>query len=442
MSNVDRPCAAGCSNRRGPPVQVGSGSGVLVMFEKINLSVLALLFVGLAVSAGAEAATVNAVNCSQSAVQAAVDWAVSGDTVSVPAGSCTWRTAVSIPSAKKITLKGNGVGSTVISMSPVGEVIVAAQSGSRITGFTFQGGTVKVDGDGWRVDSCRFYNATAFQDGVLAFGEREARHPTGLVDHCSFYNSRVLVFGWGGLMAHSLWAQPLGLGGVSGVVYVEDCTFVGTVHSNAIDANYGGRYVFRYNTVTDTYVEAHSVQEDNRAARKWEIYNNRFIQSNREMWVPMFLRGGTGVVFNNTITGTWNTAGIALDNVRDCETRDVSRRCDGSSPWDGNQAGQSGYPCRDQIGRSQDAFLWTVSAPYPPQALDAAYAWNNKHGSGDVLFFLHNNCANHIQSGRDFHNNTAKPGYSPYTYPHPLAQGWMPSNVSPPGNLHVTGWNP
>ncbi len=99
-----------------------------------------------------------------------------------------------------------------------------------------------------------------------------------------------------------------------------------------------------YNMLNDIYVEAHSVQGNNRAARSWEIYNNTFNQVSKAMWVPMFLRGGTGVVFNNTITGTWNTAGIALDNVRDCETREVSGRCDGSSPWDGNQAGQKRIP--------------------------------------------------------------------------------------------------
>ena len=224
---------------------------------------------------------------------------------------------------------------------------------------------------------------------------------------------------------------------------MENCTFNGVANSvNAIDANYGGRFVFRYNTLNDIYVEAHSVQGNNRAARSWEIYNNTFNQVSKAMWVPMFLRGGTGVVFNNTVTGTWNTAGIALDNVRDCETREVSGRCDGSSPWDGNQAGQSGYPCRDQIGRSTDSFLWTTSTPYPPQALDPAYAWNNKLGTSDVLFFHHNNCANHIQSGRDYYNNTVKPGYAPYTYPHPLVQGGFSSTVAPPENLHVVGWAP
>lgn len=370
-------------------------------------------------------ATRMAANCSQSAVQKAIDSAASGDTVSVPSGNCTWSSTVIIPAEENIILKGAGIDSTVITGGTVN-----MSGSSRITGFTFINGLIQVDGDGWRVDNCKFYNASKWNDGVFVRGQRENQHPTGLVDHCFFYNSRVLVAGWMGLTAHALWFQPLNLGMGNAVVYVEDCTFIGTVHSNAIDANYGGRYVFRYNTVTDTYVEAHSVQGYNRAARSWEIYNNTFNQVSRGMWVPMFLRGGTGVVFNNTLTGAWTDSGIALDNVRDCESRDTSGKCDGSSPWDGNQAGGTGYPCRDQIGRGTDANLWTAFNRYPPQTLDPAYAWNNKHNGADVPFFQHNNCANHIQPGRDYYNNTVKPGYVPYTYPHPLA-GVTPVDMRP-----------
>jgi hypothetical protein len=409
------------------------------MNRKKVRSVLALLTMGLAVTAGADAATIQAANCSQTAVQTAISKALSGDTVRVPAGTCSWTAPVSIPADRKIVLQGAGVDSTVVTVSPAGEAVNSAQSGSRITGFTFNGGYITMDGDGWRVDSCKFYNPSAFNEGVVVSGQREARHPTGLVDHCSFYNARVLIIGWAGLVAHALWNQPLSLGTANGVVYVEDCTFVGTVHSNAIDANYGGRYVFRYNTVTDTYVEAHSVQGNNRAARRWEVYHNTFNQVSRAMWVPMFLRGGTGVVFDNVLTGAWTDAGIALDNVRSCVSSELSGRCDGSSPWDGNQAGGNGYPCRDQIGRSADSFLWTAGRPYPPQVHDPAYAWNNRHGANDVIFFQHN-CAQsaaHIQPGRDYFNNVQRPGYAPYPYPHPLVQGWSPSTIAPPDNLHV-----
>jgi hypothetical protein len=202
--------------------------------------------------------------------------------------------------------------------------------------------------------------------------------------------------------------------------------------------------VFRYNTVNDALVEAHSLQGNHRATRKWEIYNNTFNQVKQAMWVPMFIRGGTGVIFNNVVTGTWTNPNIAIDNVRSCESRSVSGICNGSSSWDGNESDQAGYPCRDQIGRSTDQWLWTSSNPYPPQALDPAYAWNNKHGSEDVVFYHHNCDTNksHIKVGRDIFTGIQKPGYTPYTYPHPLrasdASEPEPAKPSAPTGLKVS----
>jgi hypothetical protein len=414
-----------------------------MMIKHKFLTVLIVLAAISFLSLEANAASIVAPSCSRSDVQGAINKASTGDTVRVPPGNCTWTEAVEIPNTKKLLLQGAGIGITVLTASSPDYLIQLNQSGSHVTGFELVNGYILTDGDGWRIDHCKF-TSNSGGEGIFVSGQRETAHPTGLIDHCIFINTHVLVCGWAGLTANALWSQPLSLGSGQNVVYVEDCTFTYNVFGNAIDSNYGGRFVFRYNTLNDVYVEAHSVQGDNRASRKWEIYNNTFNQKNRAMWVPMFLRGGTGVVFNNVLTGSWTSPGIALDNVRSCEARGVSGKCDGSSPWDGNQPGGNGYPCRDQIGRSTDTYLWSAAKPYPPQALDPAYAWNNKLGASNVLFFQHNcsQSAAHIQSGRDFFNNVAKPGYTSYTYPHPLIQAWTPSTVAPPQNLHVVEVTP
>jgi hypothetical protein len=56
---------------------------------------------------------------------------------------------------------------------------------------------------------------------------------------------------------------------------------------------------------------------------------------------------------------------------------------------------------------------------WPNQALDPVYSWNNKRASdnSDVLIV---SAEPTIKENRDFYNNTPKPGYKPYTYPHPL----------------------
>ena len=103
---------------------------------------------------------------------------------------------------------------------------------------------------------------------------------------------------------------------------VEDNTFTATIFTNAIDCNYGGRYVFRHNSVTDTYLEAHSIQQTNRACRKWEIYENTIAQVNYPVYRSMFIRGGTGVVFNNTVTGAFGERTIALTSAQRHERGD------------------------------------------------------------------------------------------------------------------------
>jgi len=392
-------------------------------------------------SSSAVAATVNASNCSSATVQSAINSASPGDTVQVPVGTCSWSTAVSIPNNKRITLRGSGRDSTIITRSPAGSVLNLGQSGSRVTGFAFSSGTINVDGDDWRIDSNRFTAPSTFFDAILVFGDRESIHPRGVIDHNEFLSgARVNVVGWSNLAAHAIWSQPLALGSASGQkVFVEDNTFSYTQWSGVFDTNYGGRFVFRNNTVTNGYVEVHSLQQG-RASRSWEIYDNTFAQgSGASLWVPLFIRGGTGVIYNNKVNGTWGDPSITLDNVRSAFPGYDYGMCAGSSPADGNQL-PNGWPCRDQIGRGSDTSLWTTSNPYPSQTSEPAYFWGNTApGGGTLGASVHNNTGAWIVSGRDFFNNTQRPGYAPYPYPHPLTQeGGSGGPTPPPAPINLT----
>jgi hypothetical protein len=458
-----------------------------LLLKVVHLSVFFCIFSSFSVKS-VNAVTLHTLSCSQEDVQAGIDSASTGDTVIVSAGESIWDSGVTIPNSKNIILLGAGMNRTIITRSSTGTVVNLGQTSSRVAGFTFYEGSISTNGGaGWRVDHCKIISNEGMS-GVMVRGTIQGIHPDGLVDHCIFQNARVVVIGSAAMLhegpqQHYLWEQEFNLG-TDEAVYVEDCTFSYTVFGNCMDANYGGKYVFRYNTLNDVYIEAHSVQGDNRATIKWEIYNNTINQVNRSMWTPFFLRGGTGVVFNNILTGTWTSPRITLDNVRTFREVGEGGFCNGGSPWDGNKPLESGgsgihtgsngsailtdsseiyvynlsdsskgqitantantvtailsggtdnnwdsndrykitngYPCRDQIGRSTDEYLWTDETPYPPQDYKPAYSWNNKYGADDVNFSIHNNCHAHIQSGRDYFDNVQKPNYTPYNYPHPL----------------------
>lgn len=398
------------------------------------------------------AGTITASSCDSSPVQAAINNAASGDTVQVPAGSCSnWN--VTIPDTKRITLQGAGAGVTTIN----GGLLALSRSGSRVTGFTFNAVLLGIDGNDWRVDHNILIGLGPNTEVIIVQGsDPTGIHPRGVIDHNTFRNGgRVLVLGYTtdtGILG--AWAMPTGLGSAQ-TVFIEDNTFdfFGANLSDPVDTNYAGRFVFRYNRANNASVEVHSLQQ-RRASRSWEIYNNTFTADPRGSWTPMFIRGGTGVAFNNTFLGPWSDSNITLDNVRSFSSGYEYGNCDGTSPADGNQLA-NGWPCRDQIGRGQDAFVWVPTTgqrspgyfnyPWPgtgapPQASEPAYFWNNTRPNGSLAGISINNGVNaYIVSGRDYILNTAKPGYTPYQYPHPLTNGGTSGGpVPPPAPTNLT----
>ena len=93
----------------------------------------------------------------------------------------------------------------------------------------------------------------------------------------------------------------------------------------------------------------------------------------------------------------------------------------------------------DQCGRGQGDLLasnppinkTTNSIAWPHEALEPIYAWNNTlNGAPNFAALKSFNAV--IQENRDFYNNTPKPGYKPYTYPHPLT-----TTSAKPGPAHA-----
>jgi hypothetical protein len=83
-------------------------------------------------------------------------------------------------------------------------------------------------------------------------------------------------------------------------------------------------------------------------------------------------------------------------------------------------------PCRGQsdliVGNPPGTFNLTGTEwpEWTEQALEPCYSWNNIKPDGSSANFVHDDTVDPFRQNVDFYNDTPMPGYTPYTYPHPL----------------------
>jgi hypothetical protein len=448
-------------------------------------------------SGGADAATSNAASCSSANVQSAINAASNGDVVVVPAGSCTWssqvrisgksltlqgagvdRTNITDSAGGALTVAGDAIhfvrvtGFTFIHNSNVGCCGIVAFNA---VGTDLNGANPPV---GFRFDHSRISVPTSAGAEHIVYVETAY----GLIDHVTWdipataSTQALTIVGTqesqdSGFRA---WQRPQSLG-TDKAVYLEDSTinYPNGASEDAVDAYDGARLVLRHNTFNGKGVGFHGTDSGgHRSMHTAEIYNNIFTNQNG---YSVRYRGGSGVVFNNTGMGgveiiTYRKCSPPLDgwsigpdipsmlsstdysksgtrdncasgtscNVKfcsgnreflcrvdsDCAAQGVSGTC--SAFFDGSGS-PNGYPVRDQPGITSGQ----VSSPL--------YAWNNNRNIGVTTGGNDAQCGATMNAdlvaGRDYVNNgaTPKPGYAPYTYPHPLQTG--DQGPAPPSGL-------
>ncbi len=398
---------------------------------------------------------INVSSCAESAVQAAVNQATDGYTINVPAGSCTWTTGVTV-NGKAITLKGAGVDQTIITRNtPIGDsaldVNVPSSGITTVSGFTFktipsaQWGILSFGGPlrpGFRLTDCKVI--------VAPTNETVGNHAVtiwtyGVVDHCSFVNTSqngqsITLEGTGDANLINNWHIPQFYGDQNATV-IEDNIFTNTYQSDgALDAYDGVKFVFRHNIVNGTLVAWHGADSNANAPRLFEIYQNTFTSNANGPWVFIRSRGGTGVLWGNTFNFGGSSPGFCLlSHYR----ADPAYGGDPGSPEDGGfnstypTAGYPvGYPLYNQVGwgsfPASNPGNWPNSYPYTTseyQQPEPMYIWNNNYnGDTSPTCGVGNptQSSTYIVQGRDFFNNTQKPGYTPLAYPHPLISGVTP----------------
>jgi hypothetical protein len=309
------------------------------------------------------AGTINAASPSLSDVVAAVALASDGDTVAVPAGTASWKSTLTL--TKAITLQGattvtgpmsdptvdrqtvitDDVPSTVNS----GNVIILSTSSGvvRVTGITLQAGTGTGNAihcaavtPNFRIDHCEFLSLPSYTIWVL--NER------GVIDHnvaqiiYTFFEPHPTTWG-GGSYGDNSYSSPLELGS-DHAVYAEDnyVQNLDTTSSNIksiVDSQAGARYVMRNNTLIDAHFSTHGTESGGRprGPRSWEIYNNTITRTLGALLAnnAMATRGGTGIVFGNTVTGNFSLFN-RLQNFRDMDEFAPWGGSDGTSGWDIN----------------------------------------------------------------------------------------------------------
>ena len=399
---------------------------------EVNLisAVFVIMLVFITLSETGWAATRMAATCSSLDVASAISNASSGDMVIVPAGECTWTTDNNITIDKQITLKGNGIDSTIITTSGTSFKPVVNINAAKVVvrGFTF----ISTDGSYAYPIQCNGA-ASSFRIAYNKFTGTggyaiDVRTAYGLIDHNSFTftsgsSQPINVRG-----PSNSWQTDSTIGGADNV-FLEDNIFTSDNKGYPVCST-NARCVFRYNTMGPMKIDMHGECTGNPGVRHYEIYNNEWLDYAGN-YMAFDIRGGTGRIFDNVGTHTANNnLWFNLD-----EHAANHLYCAGYSPNCGCIA-----PLNHQIGVGKDPKV---------RASEPLYVWGNKKNGaywpGAIVTSV-TLCATADQCGTgfamstilvegiDFFNSETKPAvmdsYTPYTYPHPLT-----ITPNPPSNI-------
>ena len=265
-----------------------------------------------------------------------------------------------------------------------------------------------------------------------AFGFTQNNQPYGIF--ASSYNA------WTSL-------STMGTSDVNGVnnFYIEDSDFHAFL--NSMDGDENGKVVVRNCLFNNSGIGTHGADTSNYGVRHYEIYDNTFLWNGYSNGTSMnltyyiFLRGGTGVITDNAIT---DITSVDYGNKAEIIAIDMNlqRNAGPNACWGANIAGNQ-YPTPRQVGMGRvtgtgvDGLGRSVDSITYVGDSEPLYIWNN---TGTYVFSVQDyggsdctnpdSSANYIVAGRDYFNDgTAKPGYTKFTYPHPLRGGEQPAEI-------------
>lgn len=298
-----------------------------------------LLLLLLLLSCNSYAATINAVSCSQTDVQAAVTTSISGDIVNIPSGTCSWESAITIN--KSIVVKGQTTTSrnvTTYIVTPTDNTIIqkngltiTATNNVRVTGITFDGNVTGKAAQPITLPQSPV-NVRIDHNHISHYSKTWNKGSGGGYLNVIFDNNRVTqpaeenlyIVGKG----NTSWTDGEGCGNAhpEKTTWIEENEWVLDTANcgNPIDSGEGARFVIRHNLFTGSaqyswtgnLVEMHGHcwgqrdGVDNAGAYCAEISNNIIANPANPSYTGQNLlksRAGKSYVYNNYLKNTgWN----------------------------------------------------------------------------------------------------------------------------------------
>jgi len=291
------------------------------------------LLIGLLLALQAQAATNIATSVSRSDVNAAMSACSNGDTLSIPAGSAVWTSALTV--TKSISIIGAGTNATFITNGQASGVCTifafepSANAPQRLSSMAFiqtngfaQQYVITVKGaiSSFRLDRCFFTQGKTIIQTALAAGSGPV---FGVIDHNHFYNCSLEIqcfnFRTGDTLdGDQMWtawrAAPSSYIGTTNSMVVENNAFhvdnsLAGDNDEPMSGGRGAIYAWRFNThrsdnTSRAYVgvDMHGAFAGVRGGTLYEIYSNNFYIATTYRLTKQ--RGGSWISYGNTY---WNT---------------------------------------------------------------------------------------------------------------------------------------
>jgi hypothetical protein len=384
---------------------------------------LSFLMIALCASTAMAQGTYTAASCNESDVNAVINGpthtAVNGDTINIPAGSCTWTSVLTVPSGIGISIigagtpntgtgtVGAGTSTTTItddvtsghlmvfrptygnSLTRLSLMNILPYSGATLSNPIIIIGTCTSSGcPNMRVDNLTFPSSWE-SGGIPDASMINMDDMFGVVDHntltaTSGYMVLVNVnhSAWQGLGAYgdNSWASPDTFG-TAQALYVENNALTNgdatdTDGADTFTDTSGGRFVCRYNTFYSISSIApacsnHGTESGGRmrGGRQMEAYNNTLICTKTSGCPAAFgSRSGAVLIYNNTVTaeaGTFFSNFLVPSLLRSTRGPMIPwGNCDGTGQWDLNDGtiyGTGTVTTSGQTTFSDSNATWTLN---------------------------------------------------------------------------------